>query len=511
MTWHFEATIADDIHRVGDDTGETRWGVVGGDRTRSADARADDPAADAGVLGTAEVILPTGEARLLLVPVLPGGLVIDVVRAFHGLTEAEAHTLLRGVFAELAEVGAATERLSLACFGLDAAGRPRVIPGVRRALETPVRPAVGELLYHALHGVPWTESLLPVGVALESCSAELQALVTDLLDESSPAAQDSLPAVIAEVTPRLGRLGTPAVLPLVPASRDLDPALALTARLRATTPRAAPDRVLPSPDAGEGAGPGASRRGLSTVAALRSRPTGRSRSSRRGEGAEGRGDAAAPTRRRTGGRGTDGRHTDDHRPGTRGRGRTRGRAAASAVALLSAAVTSRWARRAALGAAMVVVLLGGVLMVRAWSAGEDASPSPVAADDPAAESADRGGRAQPLSDTAVAERLGELCAERARALGAGDGEGLAGLTVPGSTAAAADELIDLAAYSGGTYTITVTDVVVESQSDAEIVVSATMTTTAESGGEEETFDAKDVVVTLGRHAGQWRIAEVAEA
>ena len=510
MTWHFEATIADDIHRVGDDTGETRWGVVGGDRTRSADAHADDPAADAGVLGTAEVILPTGEARLLLVPVLPGGLVIDVVRAFHGLTEAEAHTLLRGVFAELAEVDAATERLSLACFGLDAAGRPRVIPGVRRALETPVRRAVGELLYHALHGVPWTESLLPVGVALESCSAELQALVTDLLDESSPAAHDSLPAVIAEVTPRLGRLGTPAVLPLVPASRDLDPALALTARLRATTPRTAPDRIPPESDPGEGAGPGSSRRGLSTVAALRSR------SSRRGEGAEGRGDAAALTRRhtgsrRTGGRGTDGRRTGDRSPGTRGRGRTRGRATASAVALFSAAVTSPWARRAALGAAMVVVLLGGVLMVRAWSAGEDASPSPVAADDPAAESADGGGRAQPLSDTAVAERLGELCAERARALGAGDGEGLAGLTVPGSTAAAADELIDLAAYSGGTYTITVTDVVVESQSDAEIVVTATMTTTAESGGEEETFDAKDVVVTLGRHAGQWRIAEVAEA
>ncbi|MCM1012347.1 hypothetical protein [Brevibacterium sp. XM4083] len=509
MTWHFEATIADDIHRVGDDTGETRWGVVAGEQTRkpgTADPSATDPADDAGVLETAEVILPTGEARLLLVPVLPGGLVIDVVRAFHGLTEGEAHTLLRGMFAELAEVDAATERLSLACFGLDAAGRPRVIPGMRRALETPVRRAVGELLYHALHGVPWTDSLLPVGVALESCSADVQALVTDLLDESSPAAGASLPAVIAEVTPRLSRLGTPAVLPLVPASRDLDPALALTARLRVTTSPAVEDRDLPDSVGAEGAGSGSSRRGLSTVAALRS--SGRSRFGRRGEATPDRGDAPV-VRRRPGDRGTGDRGTGDRRSGSRGTGRARERATASAVARLCAVVTSPWAKRAALGAAMVVVLLGGLLMVRAWSTGDEASPSPVAADDGAAESADTD--AGGLSDTAVAERLGELCAERARVLEAGDEEGLAGLTVPGSTAAAADELIDLAAYSGGTYTITVTDVAVESQSPAEIVVTATMTTTAESGGDQEAFDAKDVVVTLGRHAGQWLIAEVAEA
>ncbi|WP_137826127.1 hypothetical protein [Brevibacterium sp. 2SA] len=506
MTWHFEATIADDIHRVGDDTGETRWGVVAGEQTRkpgTADPSASDPADDAGVLGTAEVILPTGEARLLLVPALPGGLVIDVVRAFHGLTEGEAHTLLRGMFAELAEVDAATERLSLACFGLDAAGRPQVIPGVRRALETPVRRAVGELLYHALHGVPWTDSLLPVGVALESCSADVQALVTDLLDESSPAAGASLPAVIAEVTPRLGRLGTPAVLPLVPASRDLDPALALTARLRATTSPAVKDRALSD---SVGADSGSSRRGLSTVAALRS--SGRSRFGRRSEATPDRGDAPV-FRRRPDERGTGDRGTGGRRSGSRGTGRARERATASAVARLSAVVTSSWAKRAALGAAMVVVLLGGLLMVRAWSTGDETSPSPVAADDGAAESADAD--AGGLSDTAVAERLGELCAERARVLEAGDEEGLAGLTVPGSTAAAADELIDLAAYSGGTYTITVTDVVVESQSPAEIVVAATMTTTAESGGDQEAFDAKDVVVTLGRHAGQWLIAEVAEA
>ncbi|MBR7503283.1 hypothetical protein KCW65_24710, partial [Mycobacterium tuberculosis] len=79
-------------------------------------------------------------------------------------------------------------------------------------------------------------------------------------------------AAVAEVSAQLGTLPAPVPLPLVPASRDLDPAQAITARLRA-----APARVPTSqggaadrPGPGDvGARPGERSGRLGAAAALR--------------------------------------------------------------------------------------------------------------------------------------------------------------------------------------------------------------------------------------------------
>ncbi|MBE8146337.1 hypothetical protein IOD13_06895 [Brevibacterium casei] len=149
MTWHYETTIAEVVHRLRDDTGESVWGSRE-PRVRCRSRRD----ARHGVGAPAD-----GETEVLLVDPLPGGFVLDAVRAVHGLTEAEIHTLLRGCFAELAAVGDQASRLGLDCFALDAEGRPRLIPGVRHRLETSVRRAIGELVYHAAYGSPWSEAL----------------------------------------------------------------------------------------------------------------------------------------------------------------------------------------------------------------------------------------------------------------------------------------------------------------------------------------------------------------
>lgn len=430
MTWHFEATIAADIHRVSDAAGRRMWGVE--------HRRAEEFAG--GEFESATVGLPTGETSLLLVPPLAGGLVIDVVRAFHGLTEAEVRTLVAGCLDELVGADDARLCLSLECFGLDEEGRPRLIPGVRRDLETSVRRGIGEMAYHAAYGSSWAQSLLPVEVALESHSRELRALVGDLLTEATPGQRDDVGAVLAEVRSRLDALPAPVPLPLVPAARDLDPALALTARLRATTGRPLPRRTE---------------------------------------------SGAAGDRSTRGGRGL-------HR-------------AAPARSTLPVTLRGLLSRRplssrsaAALGlAAAAAAVVGGIVIVDGWSATEDTGSRPVA------ESA-----SAPVSDAAIADRLVELSTARAEALEAGDAEALAALTVPSSAAARADELIDLASYSGGTYTIALSGVVVEERGPDSVRIAARMTSSARTADGQSRFDAGDVVFTLTRHEGEWKVAEV---
>src|SRR5690625_1222002 len=139
MTWKFQSTIADEIHRVVSSDGETVWGI---------DHRGFD-ADSSRALGTAEVEITSGRRTLLLVPALPGGLVLDAVRAYQGLNDGELCTLFLGIVAELRDCSAPEDRLTLRAFGLDARGRPTLIPGVGASLATTPRRAVGEKIGRA--------------------------------------------------------------------------------------------------------------------------------------------------------------------------------------------------------------------------------------------------------------------------------------------------------------------------------------------------------------------------
>lgn len=477
MTWELQATVADDIHRLVNVQGETLWGVA------HSGFDADHPES----LGAADVDLPSGRTSLLLVEPLPGGLVLDAVRSYQGLVEGELITLFLGIFDELLTTDSAPVRLCLEAIGLDADGHPRIIPGVRRDPASSVRFAIGEMIYHAAHGRPWAQSLLPVNIALSECSQLLRTIVAELLDES--AADSGLRDTITEVSATLRRAGTPSALPLLPAERDLDPGQALTARLRAAN---APSATQ-SPVAGRSrsaihahidADHPADSGSPATVDAA-----GRLRAASR--------DSARPRRRR---------HRRDRRGAAALFSRTASALGAGGRRLIERLSgggrlppTRLTGFRACALLAALLTIIGGAVMVRSWSPEEPASSA----------SSDQK-QGVTMSDDEVVALLDELCRNRSAALKSGDDAKLRELTVPDSAAAAADELLDLQAFVGNDYSIEVIDPAVREQTEHRIVIDARMSTRARVGGEVSKFAAKHVEFELARHAGIWKILEVTE-
>ena len=373
------------------------------------------------------------------------------------------------------------------------------------------------MLYHASHGRPWAESLLPVNIALDRCSPALRALVAELLDESVPAGP--LTDTIAEVGEALRGLSAPSALPLLPAERDLDPGQALTARLRAANGHSPVRGADPAPDipaAARSAG-GPDEPGEGSLIGT----TSPGRRARVGQPA----DSAARLRAasRSGGTRTRRGRTDTRRPRPDRRLFTKVLQWSQARATDLAGRLTR-GRRLPVILAVCLTLIGAAVLVQSF--GGDDSPTPARsstdaepatgrdtdstgsgdADDAASGGADD---ASVLSDEDVVEVLAGLCERRAAALSAGDGDALRELTVPGSTAALADELIDVAAFAGTAYDIELSEVrVVEKTADA-VRASATMTSTAESG-EQTSFDPTAVEFALTLEGSEWKISAVRE-
>ena len=471
MTWEFQATIADDIHRIVHSDGRSAWGVVhdGFD--------ADDPRA----LALTEVALPTGARSLLVVPASPGGLVLDVVRAYQGLTEAELCTLFLGIIEQLQTCTRPEYRLTLSAFALDADGRPVIIPGVRAAPVTTSRRAVGEMIYHAVYGRPWAEVLLPVDLALTESSTALRTLVAELLDDA--ASDVGLSTALDEAAESLRTFDRPAALPLVPAESATAPESALTARLRVAS-GLRPSRGSTEGDDSTLGTPAHPLRG-GGVSPLRA-VAKNSRHSRR-----------------------ERRRPDGHRPPwttvlsavdswwNRFWGRVRDRG------------TPRLFGRSTLliGVAVCLTVVGGIVVWTSWSntaavRGEEAASGQAADSSP-----------EPTSAMDVEEVTGvleQLCESRARALSDGDAAALEALTVPESAAAAADELIDPAAYADSDYSIDVEDVKIVATDADRVVASALMRSSAGSGDALQEFAAQSVEFELERVGERWLVAEVRE-
>lgn len=481
MTWQFQTTVSDDIHRLVGGQGETLWGVVhdGFD--------ADHPEA----MGEVDVDLPSGRASLLLVRPLPGGLILDSVRSYQGLVEGELTTLFLGIFDELLNSSDAGSRLCLEGIGLTADGRPRLIPGIRRRLVSTTRSAIGEMIFHAAHGRPWAESLLPVDLALPQCSHPLRSLVAQLLDDTGD--DCPLQATIAEVSVALRATGTPNVLPLLPAERDLDPGQALTARLRAANPPVNAKR-------GTGEGPGTrAEPGTPAESETRASPEAASRPGER---------SGTPSRLRAASRRGARRH--HRRAAARESGTSRASTMAQALGTRGRDLLQRLSSpkgrplksmtglRAGVLLAVCLTLLGSAVMVRAWSS------EPAASVDTEQETA------VAMSDEEAVALLEDLSQRRSAALSDGDGQELKALTVPNSSAAAADELLDLQTFVGIEYSIHVDEAKVRELTDQRILIDAHMSRSATVGGEESPFAPKSVQFELARVAGMWKMLEVTE-
>ncbi|MBM6591931.1 hypothetical protein [Brevibacterium sp. RIT 803] len=479
MTWELQAPISDDIHRLVNAQGQTLWGVAHGGFD------ADHPDA----LGIAEVDLPTGPTSLLLVKPLAGGLVLDAIRSYQGLVEGELATLFLGVVDELRGSSHAQSRLCLESIGLDADGHPRIIPGIRRTSPASTRFAVGEMIFHAAHGRPWEQSPLPVSVALDGCSQPLQTLVAQLLGD--PRAVSGLNDILDEVGAALHRTGAASALPLLPAEADLDPGQALTARLRAAK------SSVPGRRADTATAPGRSE---TTGTAGRLRAASREGVRRRHRGLH-RGPASPNWLTRlssTFGEGCrrllDRMQTVERRPQKLMTG-------PRAWALL----------------AVLVTILGGSVMVRTWTT-EGTAASVSSPEDSGRTSAEGAvpGTSEPdddawrMSDSQIFALLDDLCRKRSDALSAGDVQALAALTVPDSSAAAADELLELRAFVGHDYTIELDDPVVTEHTDDHILVRARMSTSVTAGGKESGFGPTHVEFELVPHGSAVKILAVTE-
>lgn len=468
MTWEFQATIADDIHRVVDSDGRSAWGVV------HNDFDADDPR----VLALTEVALPNGARSLLIVPASPGGLVLDVIRAYQGLTEAELCTLFLGIIEELTTCTRPEDRLTLTAFSLDADGRPVIIPGISAPIVTTPRRAVGEMIYHAVHGRPWAEVLLPVELALSESSSALRSLVSGLLDDA--ASDIGLGTALAEAADSLRTLDRPAALPMVPDESETSPESALTARLRVAT------GLRPNRRSEEGSGstlgaPAPPLRG-GGVSPLRAeaKNSRRSRSERRR--ADGRWGWMTPLL-----------HSVD-----------------SLWTRVRAVDLQRWFGRSTLliGLTVCLTVLGGIVAWTSWSSTAAVSEEEASS----AKGADRPPEPQPtMNADDVTAVLEELCESRATALSKGDEAALKALTVPESAAAAADELIDLSTYADSDYSIDVEDVEIVAADDVRVVASALMRSSGGTGADLVEFAEQTVEFELRRVEGTWLVAEVREA
>lgn len=468
MTWEFQATIADDIHRVVDSDGRSAWGVV------HNDFDADDPR----VLALTEVALPTGARSLLIVPASPGGLVLDVIRTYQGLTEAELCTLFLGIIEELTTCTRPEDRLTLSAFSLDAHGRPVLIPGVSAPIATTPRRAVGEMIYHAVHGRPWAEVLLPVDLALSESSSALRSLVAGLLDDA--ASEIGLGTALAEAADSLRTLDRPAALPMVPAESGTSPESALTARLRVAT-GLRPHRRSEEDSGSTHSAPAPPLRG-GGVTPLRAEAKSSRRSRRDRRRAGGRKEWMVPLLGSVGSLWTRLRAVDLHRVFGHG-------------TLL-------------IGLAVCLTVQGGVVVWSSWS-----STAAVSGEEaPSAEGATRPPEATstPSADD-VSAVLEELCESRAAALSNGDEAALKALTVPDSAAAAADELIDPSAYADSDYSIDVEDVEIVAADDDRVVASALMRSSGGTGAALVEFAEQTVEFELHRVEGTWLVAEVREA
>lgn len=167
--------------------------------------------------------------------------------------------------------------------------------------------------------------------------------------------------------------------------------------------------------------------------------------------------------------------------------------------------------------AVIMTVIGGAVMVRSLSSEDTAasvsSPQDVSqgqSSTPTSERTPPHDDADAMSDSQILAHLNDLCQKRSEALSAGDDEALAALTVPDSSAAAADELLDLHAFVGNDYTIELDDPVIENRTDHRILVDARMSTSVTTSGEASAFEPAHVEFELERHADTWKILEVTE-
>ena len=556
QTWHTVAEVAPGIRRIS--TGQrTAWFLPEGDvadithrwpGTGTAELTGGpvscDPAAVPEAEGTREGDVASvdgqpahvlGQPRQadgsgLIVPRFHGGLLIDALRAYAGLTLGQTLAVL-GACLEALSVAPAPSSGRLRChrraFGVDAAGAIHLVPGHTVPVESVSSEAVefGQLAYLCLTGLTWEEHGVPVPDLVPAVPEPLAGIIIQLL-EAEPG---SGPPLGPDLLASLAAIGQPEQIPFVPVEAEVSVSEAVTAQLRvdASVTSALTNRYEHSRPRSADRREGQTRRDddsprRSGIGRLRAAAghSARDRLHRRRRDSTSRPAAQRRTHRQTP-RTQQGRSAAARARGTAARARGTATRASSTETRLSSTGSRAFRlprlplnRVTLIGAAAALLLsLSGIALLTGLIDPGSQAAAPVSARHSPLGSAatDAAAAATASGPDDPKDAFAALTRRREQAYHLGDATALAELTVAGSPAAAADGAAEVEAFEGSDISIDIESAEITQQGpDRALLAVATRTQVREPDGSSRDYGSMRMRVELRRENGSWRVYDAIE-
>ena len=515
-----EGDVADITHRW---PGVGTAGLTGGQVSCDPAAVPEEEGSSAGGVASVDGHLADvlgqprrSDASGLIVPRFHGGLLIDALRAYAGLTLGQTLAVLGACLEALIAAPAPSSgrrRCHRRAFGVDAVGAIHLVPGHTVPVESVPSEAeeFGQLAYLCLTGLTWEEHGVPVPDLIPAVPEPLAGIVIQLL-EAEPG---SGPPLGPDLLASLAAVGEPEQIPFVPVEAEVSVSEAVTAQLRvdASVASALTDRYEHSRHRSADRREGQTRRdddsarrsGIGRLRAAAGHRAG-DRHHRRRKDATSRPAAQlrphSQTLRTRRGRSaaTRSRGTATRPSSTGSRPARFPRLPLSRVTLIGAA------------AAVVLSLTGIALLIGLSDPGRQAA-APVSArhSPPGTAVTDTAAAATASEPDDPKDAFAALTRRREQAYHLGDAAALAELTVAGSPAAAADGAADVEAFEGSDISIDIESAEIAKQGpDRAMLAVATRTQVREPDGSGHDYGSVRMRVELRRDNGSWRVYDAIE-
>ncbi len=529
-----EGDVADITHRwPGIGTAELTGGQVSCDPAAVPEAEGTSAGGVASVDGHLADVLGQprqADASGLIVPRFHGGLLIDALRAYAGLTLGQTLAVL-GACLEALSVAPAPSSGRLRChrraFGVDAAGAIHLVPGHTVPVESVPSEAVefGQLAYLCLTGLTWEEHGVPVRDLVPAVPEPLAGIIIQLL-EAEPG---SGPPLGPDLLASLAAIGQPEQIPFVPVEAEVSVSEAVTAQLRvdASVASALTDRYEHSRPRSAAGREDETRRDddsprRSGIGRLRAAAghSARDRLHRCRRDSTSRPAAQGRTHRQTP-RTQQGRSAAARARGTAARARGAATRASSTESRLSSTGSRAFRlprlplnRVTLIGAAAALLLsLSGIALLTGLIDPGSQAAAPVSArhSPPGSAATDAAAAATASGPDDPKDAFAALTRRREQAYHLGDATALAELTVAGSPAAAADGAAEVEAFEGSDISIDIESAEITQQGpDRALLAVATRTQVREPDGSGRDYGSMRMRVELRRENGSWRVYDAIE-
>ena len=529
-----EGDVADITHRwPGIGTAELTGGQVSCDPAAVPEAEGTSAGGVASVDGHLADVLGQprqADASGLIVPRFHGGLLVDALRAYAGLTLGQTLAVL-GACLEALSVAPAPSSGRLRChrraFGVDAAGAINLVPGHTVPAESVPSEAVefGQLAYLCLTGLTWEEHGVPVPDLVPAVPEPLAGIIIQLL-EAEPG---SGPPLGPDLLASLAAIGQPEQIPFVPVEAEVSVSEAVTAQLRvdASVASALTDRYEHSRPRSADRREGQTRRdddgprrgGIGRLRAAAGH-SARDRLHRRRRDSTSRPAAQRRTHRQTP-RTQQGRSAAARARGAAARARGAATRSSSTESRLSSTgsrafrlprLPLNWVTLIGAAAALLLSLSGIALLTGLIDPGSQAA-APVSArhSPPGTAATDAAAATTASGPDDPKDAFAALTRRREQAYHLGDATALAELTVAGSPAAAADGAAEVEAFEGSDISIDIESAEITQQGpDRALLAVATRTQVREPDGSSRDYGSMRMRVELRRENGSWRVYDAIE-